>query len=401
MQAGAKITLRELKPSHQQRKKRGYRWLVESRIGGDRKRKFFKHGEKDKAVAYKEGLEQTLDKVSASHRKIISEALLTEAASASEALRPYDESISKAVAFYIEHLEKVASRDATSIDDVAEIAARVMKDKNATPRHIDKTRSKWTKLADFFDNAPLSSLTTLDLEKWIESFGFKSSTTRANYRTSLHSLFSVALSEEIIEKNVASKLPKYERRSCNGILTPGEVANLLACCDEEILPAVAICFFSGIRPDYTAGEISRLDWKDVKLAKRRIRLGADNTKTNEFRSVTITDNLAAWLEPYDKPSGPVVINESRFRRLWKEARSKGLKRTWPHDATRNSFASYHMELHGDEFKTATQTGHSDIKTLRDHYKDLIDDHEDAVAYFEIRPASSSDIIPISKIGQTA
>jgi integrase len=395
MQTSESIKLRELDACHKQRKKQGYRWLVESRIGGKRQRKFFPHGKKAEAEAYKTELEGRLGKVSESHRKLISEALLTEAASAQEILTPYNETITKAVAFYVEYLEKQANRDMTPIDDVAEIAARIMEGKGGTKGHMKKTRAIWSKASDYFDNAPLTSVSGDQLEEWIESFGFKSSTTCANYRTALHTLYSAAVSKGIVEKNLAADLPDYKRKSCNEVLSPGEVASILAECDDEILPAITICFFCGIRPDYLAGEISRLDWKDIKLAKRRIRLGSSGTKTKEFRSVTIPENLAAWLEPFAKPSGPVVGNKGRFRRLWVEAREQGLERAWPHDATRNSFASYHMELCGNEFETATQTGHSDIKTLRDHYKDLVD-HDDAVAYFEIRPASESDVIPITK-----
>ena len=396
MQRGELIKLRELDINHKQRKKQGYRWLVESRVGGKRQRKFFPHGQKAEAEAHKAKLEKSLRlslKVSERHRTLIDEALLTESASAQESLKPYGETITKAVAFYIEHLNKQASKDMTPIDNVAEIAARIMECENVSGNHLKKTRSIWTKLSKHFDNAPLSALTSDQLADWIESLAFKSTTTKANYRTALHTLYSTAIAKGIVEKNAAASLPKYPKKSCTEVLTPSEVASILAACDDKILPAIAICFFCGVRPDYLAGEISRLDWKDIKLAKRRIRLDSRLGKTKEFRSVTIPENLAAWLEPFAKSSGLVI--GKNFRKLWEQARKQGLKRAWPHDATRNSFASYHMELCGNESETATQTGHSHIKTLRDHYKDLVD-HEDAVAYFEIYPASESDVIPITK-----
>ena len=53
MQAPAKVTLRELDKKHAQRKKQGYRWLVEARINGRRTRKFFHQREKTKAEDYK------------------------------------------------------------------------------------------------------------------------------------------------------------------------------------------------------------------------------------------------------------------------------------------------------------------------------------------------------------
>lgn len=390
-----KVKLRELEKEHVQRAKRGYRYMVESRIGGKRQRKFFKHGEKSAAEAHQTKLEKSIGKVSETHAKLINESLMTEAATAQENLKPYGKTITKAVSFYIEHLEKEARRDKTPIEDVAEMATKIMQGKGGSKDHIKQSRSKWTKLSDHFTNAAFSSLKLKDLKDWIEGFGFSSSTTRANYRTALHTLYSAAIEEGIVEKNLAAKLPNYKRKSCNEVLSPSEVASILTECDDEILPAIAICFFCGIRPDYEGGEISRLDWGSVKLAKRKITLRSGETKTEEFRSVTIPDNLAAWLAPFAKSAGPVVGSKGRFRRLWEEARKKGLKRAWPYDATRNSFASYHMELYDDEFKTATQTGHSSVKTLRDHYKDLVD-KEDAEAYFDIFPANDSDIIPIAK-----
>jgi integrase len=371
-----------------------YRYEVDGRPLGQ-KRKRFKHGDKKSAELYAIEITSNARKVAASNRSFISDDLLKEATEGAQKLAPFGKSIADAIEFYIQHLTSESEKDLTSISEVANQRLSKMLKEGKTRQHINKTKSIWDKLSNAFDDAPISSLTVDDLEFWIDSFEFNSSTTKANYRTALNILFNHALKRGIITNNVAQSVAEYEKRTSTDFLTPEQVSQLLSHCPEEIIPAIAICFFCGIRPDYLNGEISRLDWKDIRLHKKVIRLDGRKTKTKEFRTVNIEPNLVAWLEPHAKAAGLVGANKSRFRRLWEQARKDaGLwGANWPHDATRNSFATYHIELYGNEFKTATQTGHGDVKTLRKNYKDLTD-KEDAIDYFSITPATVANIIPL-------
>jgi integrase len=62
--------------------------------------------------------------------------------------------------------------------------------------------------------------------------------------------------------------------------------------------ALAIAAFAGLR----LAEVSRLDWRDVRLSEKLIVVSAENAKTAARRLVPISDNLAAWLTPHAKRS---------------------------------------------------------------------------------------------------
>jgi integrase len=66
--------------------------------------------------------------------------------------------------------------------------------------------------------------------------------------------------------------------------------------DRRIVPYFAICSFAGLR----SAECENLDWKYIDLDRRIITILENVSKTGEERKPPISDNLAAWLEPYVK-----------------------------------------------------------------------------------------------------
>ena len=58
--------------------------------------------------------------------------------------------------------------------------------------------------------------------------------------------------------------------------------------------------------------------------------------------------------------------------------------SWPPNALRHSFASYHLAHHQDAAKTALQLGHTESRTLFAHYRELVKP-ADAKLYWRIFP----------------
>lgn len=370
--------------------------MVESRAGGKRARKHFKHGEKSQAEDYYNALRDQLDQVGASDRGRINETLLREATAAVKKLEPFGKSIGDAVDHFVAHLEAEAKRDSTPISKVAGTLLHIKAREGVSRRHLDGLTSHLRKFEDHFKDGPISTITTRDIEGWLDNLpGVSSSTTKANYRTSLSVLFNFANQRGHISANPLTGVYKPKRNSSKGYLTPEQAECLLTHTPAEIIPAVVIMLFAGVRPDYLNGELSRLTWSDIRLARRIIRLDGAITKTGNSRTVEISNNLAAWLEPHAQATGKIIESPGRFRKLWECARQDaGLYEGWPHDGTRNSFVTYHVARHGDEYKTCAQSGH-DVTTLRRHYKDLADT-EDAKAYFGITPATIADTTSIAR-----
>ena len=370
-----------------------YRYEVDGRPLGQ-KRKRFKHGELEEAEAFLKEISTNFSKVAESNRKLVTENLLTEATEGAKKLAQYDATLADAVKFYIAYLEEQEGKNVTPISQVVGALRDTKEKEGCSKKYQDDLRIRLNLFEQAFENRPLSSLTSEELQVWIDSRGNK--TTQANYRRILNVLFNYAKKKEIINVNPIDKVDSVKAQTAKGFLTVEETAALLHHCPAEIIPAVAIMVFAGVRPDAQNGEMSRLTWKDVQFRKKSIRLDSEITKTDSTRSVKMSDNLIAWLEPHKQVAGNIVVNYNRFKKLFKQARQDaGVYDNWIHDATRKSFTTYHVELTGNEHETMTQTGHTNVKTLRDHYKGLAD-KEDAEAYFSLVPDSDSRILSIRK-----
>jgi integrase len=79
------------------------------------------------------------------------------------------------------------------------------------------------------------------------------------------------------------------------------MAKLLAAASTDFLPALAIAAFAGLR----TSEILALDWRDVRLAERTMRVTHRKARCAGTRLAPIPENLAQWLTPWAKKVGPV------------------------------------------------------------------------------------------------
>ena len=176
-----------------------------------------------------------------------------------------------------------------------------------------------------------------------------------------------------------------------GILTIKEATSLLETAlngveekldpKPQMIPGIAIGLFAGLR----RSEVCSLDWSEIDLQGRYIEVKAAKAKTRQRRLVTISDNLAAWLKPYEKTEGPVTwsTNQDVFGERLKEiAEASGLKE-WPHNALRHSFGSYFFAKSKDENRTAAEMGNTPGVVFK-HYRALVR-NGDENRYWAIKP----------------
>ena len=217
------------------------------------------------------------------------------------------------------------------------------------------------------------------------------SQTRINYRRAIHNLFTFAMTRGYCASNPVTKAtqPKVTPGEI-GILTVPQAQALLVACSPKILPSVAIGLFAGLR----ASEIGRLDWSDIDLERGFIEVGVSKTKTARRRLVEIPENLSAWLAPYYRKNGPVRPPFITYRRQFAKALTASGIKEWPDNALRHSFASYHLAADQNAAATALQLGHTESRTLFEHYRELVR-AEDAQAYWQIKP--ESDVIAFQQI----
>ncbi|MGE3308466.1 MAG: tyrosine-type recombinase/integrase [Limisphaerales bacterium] len=167
------------------------------------------------------------------------------------------------------------------------------------------------------------------------------------------------------------------------IWTPEEMAALLANCPTVAVPAMAISAFAGLRN----AEVTRLDWKEVRLNDGFIEVPAMKAKTASRRLAPCPANLVAWLTPHAKSAGPVWPhhNNTTHRAYGEAAQAAGL--TWRENALRHSFVSYRLAEIQDVARVALEAGNSPGMIFA-HYRELVRP-ADAKRWFAIRPGKDS------------
>jgi integrase len=191
-----------------------------------------------------------------------------------------------------------------------------------------------------------------DVESWVnaQSFSLK---TRANYLRDLGILFNFAATRRWTAENPCAFIEKPSELDREvSALKPAEVSKLLAACPDAFLPGVCLKLFAGLR----TSELLSLDWSEVSASEIVVR-GA-KAKTRQRRVVAIAENLAAWLQPFRKPSGRLApfLQNAWHRSLEAIAESAGLR--LPSNVLRHSFGSYHFAQHRNENLTAAEMGNS-------------------------------------------
>src|SRR5262249_42255989 len=193
------------------------------------------------------------------------------------------------------------------------------------------------RFANAFGERIVASVTTKEIVEWLESLGV-GSVTRNIFRRDARTLFSFCCGRKYcVENPVAVKetLAKEQRKEVE-VLSVEEARRLLAASPPDLLPYWSIGLFGGLRPS----EIRELQWSNVDFQDALITVRS--AKTNRKRFVKMQPNLIEWLKPYERDSGNVV-DPVNFR--WRNVADRdaaGLRESWPVNAARHSFGSYHL-----------------------------------------------------------
>ena len=142
--------------------------------------------------------------------------------------------------------------------------------------------------------------------------------------------------------------------------------NLFAVCERRDLPFVAISVFGGGR----RAEIQRLKYSDIDREHKVIHMTSEITKTNQRRTLEISETLGAWLDlmPEGEPDELVVRLEDPLMDIRTKFREREL--VWKQNALRHSFISYHLAQNKNVFATAEVAGNSPEEIKRS-YKALV------------------------------
>ena len=296
-------------------------------------------------------------------------------------------SILEAVDFWLKHHRPEGGTK--TIDELVPVYLAALEKAGRRPHTIEGARKRAKMFAKDFGTTPAHEITTADIEKWLDDNDWQQ-LNRRHYIAAVHALMEYAIKQHLLTVNPAAAIDKPAvMPKAPEILTPEQVRALLVAAVEKasvLVPHLAISFLAGLRPN----ELRGLDWKDVDLSERIIRITPEVAKMRRQRLVDISDNLAAWLLPHKKDAGPIWPHTTTTLRRKMEIVLTESKVSLPYNAGRHAFASYHLAEHSDPGKTSLQLGHSKPDLLFTTYRGLVT-KKAATAYWTIMPVVEANV----------
>ena len=212
---------------------------------------------------------------------------------------------------------------------VDEILAEKQHD-GVSARHLQTLRSHLDRFADSFQTPIGATVTAGLIQAWLKALGV-GPRSRNNIRTSLVTLFNFARGRNYLPKGhpteVEDVITAKDKGGHIGILTPKQMAELMAVADRTNALSFALGGFAGLR----RAEIERLEWSDFNFLRGHITVGKDKAKTASRRLVPILPNLAEWLRPYHESSGPILRSRRDSDTAIAFAKEQGID-PWPDNA---------------------------------------------------------------------
>jgi len=282
---------------------------------------------------------------------------------------------------------------------VAEVVDTFIADRRAggcSEVHLRDLGVRLGRFKDSFQLVPINSLSAPQVQAYVYGLTHghtgKASANRSkeNSLRQIVSLFNFARRMKFVPAELAleiSEIPAPKKQAASiEVFTAGEIAAILGAADTEIVPALAIAAFAGLR----LAEVARLDWREVKLGEPAIVVSAANAKNRARRIVPLSGNLAAWLAPRVKPFGPVNpcadddLGGALGDRFERAAARVGL--VWRRNGLRHSAITYRVAVTKDVAACALEFGNSPA-VIFSSYRALATEAE-GKAWFDVRPPAA-------------
>src|SRR5437870_5717825 len=196
-----------------------FKFVVNYREAGKRKRKFFEAKEPAKSFAAFKNAELNRNGVEGAE---FPTSLRMMAQNAVDQLKPFGKTITDAVQDYVARL-KASEKSCNAVQLVKELVATKEKD-GASQRHVKDLRSRLNIFAGKFDGQPVATITNAEIDDWLRSLEV-SAVTRNHYRRLIVLAFNFAVQRGYATDNPAEKTAKVKEHSADiGILTVTQAA---------------------------------------------------------------------------------------------------------------------------------------------------------------------------------
>ncbi len=236
-----------------------------------------------------------------------------------------------------------------------------------------------------------SELTAEGVGTWIDTLKLGSPVSWNNNRRLISVLLNFAWRHKppYVAANVLTGLEQRQEKDAEVEVYTNEEARALLDAAKAgfplFVPALAIGFFAGVRPD----ETRRLDWSEVHWPEGdqpgHVEVKASKSKTARRRLIEMQPVLVKWLEPYHERTGKVWPQgrHGYYDTLAAVRKAGGEVRTVD-DGFRHSFASNHLAFFNDIGRLTNELGHQTSAMLFEHYRRVVR-RADAETFFNLFP----------------
>jgi integrase len=300
-----------------------------------------------------------------------------DAQQALKLLEPHGLTLCQAAQFYLDNIDVIQNAKTYS-ETLAELLRAKEQDGKST-RYLQDMRNRLESAESVFGARLLHTIKGAELDDYLRGLDV-GGVTRNNFRRLFSVLFGYGVARRYCLKSPVAQIEVVTvERGKPPILSVPEAHALMSHLEPELVPAVALALFAGLRPEAEIFAADHpLDWRHIDLEDRTIDI--DKSKNvGSHRYVKIQDNLSEWLKRYARKSGAIcgVDYYSRLRKARGQAietlRKTGARtemlETWPGDVPRHSYASYHCAHFKDSRLTSQEMGHSgDLQIFNRHYR---------------------------------
>jgi integrase len=364
---------------------REYQYYLDGlKVNGKRQRLFFKD--------LKEATEE-LKKRKKQIRKegedgqAISADLRVLAGKCEQRLAPFGKTIWDATEFYIAHLE--TQRSVLPVSVLSTEYQHSKERAGLSAKHIGDIRQRLKRFQADYGERDIKSIEPRELENWLHSLGLSPQSLN-NFRTVVSGLFEHAVKRDLLGRNPMRAVARVKAvDKAPAIFTPDQLEKLLQAAPSDLLPALAVQAFAGVR----TAEILRMEWSEIDLVPQRhqpygcLKVTATKSKTAKRRVIPIASNLADWLRPYAAKTGRIWSKKiSAYHIAIRELLPQAELKEWPDNGLRHSFASYYLAEHHDASKLALEMGHTSARMIFDAYREVVRP-EEAERYWQVAPKS--------------
>ena len=175
----------------------------------------------------------------------LSDTQRVDAVRALAILAPYGATLTAAAEAFAERA-KLLSRTVTFAKLREEFVTAKKADRKSA-QYLCDIKHRLKTAGEAFDDRPVATIESRELDDWLRGLG-QSPISRVNFRKVLRTAFEFAVSQGYARENVVVRTAEVEvDHAPPGILTPKEIAALLSAADRQIVAAVALSAFAGLR----------------------------------------------------------------------------------------------------------------------------------------------------------